>query len=200
MRRRRCRAPLPVLTPVSRPRDALRRIFSSASSFRAGSALFLYAALYRTILQLLSQLKLARSAPRDSGTKTQTHRARLQARLYRFLRSPLLAPFVAASLSTPALLLLPANPFPRQMLAIDFASKAAAAAYQESRRSGSRITSWVPAWCDSALLYCVSNAQLLYAYLLYPEAFPAGCEWREVHQTLMAHSSPRTQTAKSSRV
>lgn len=93
-----------------------------------------------------------------------------------------MAPAFAALLASPALLLLPAQTpsrpgaptFPRKSLALDLFTKGLHNHYHLLRRSGSRATSWVPKWCDSALLYAIGNGQLLWAFLFEPYAFPKG--------------------------
>lgn len=100
----------------------------------------------------------------------------------RLLRGEGVAPSIAALLASPALVLLPsqtpsrpgAPTFPRKSLALDLFTKGLHNHYHLLRRSGSRATSWVPKWCDSALLYAIGNGQLLWAFLFEPYAFPKG--------------------------
>lgn len=169
------------------PRAALFSVLS-LSHKRIGASLALFAFFYRTLSYALSfvRLKVLSSLPSlaPSSLTTATHRTRILSRLVRLINGNGVVPFIAALLASPALLLLPgqnpkkvgAKTFPRKSLALDLFTKGFQAHFNVLRRRRSRAVSWVPDWCDSALLYAIGNGQLLWAFLFEPECFPKGCE------------------------
>ncbi|KAK0551458.1 hypothetical protein OC846_002013 [Tilletia horrida] len=105
----------------------------------------------------------------------QSLRIRAYLRLWRMLRSPLLPPFLAAlTASIPAMPLLPTENFPRSDLAIYLTTESIRWAFLEARRSDAKVIKMVPTWIGGALWYALGNAQLLYAFLFYPDCFPTG--------------------------
>ena len=160
----------------------------SLSHKRIGASLALFAFAYRMLSYMLTfvRLRLLSSLPSlaPSSLPTASHRTRLLSRLVRLLRGEGVVPFIATLLASPALLLLPAQTatspgaatFPRKTFALHLFTKGLQTQFNSLRQRRSRAVSWVPDWCDSALLYAVGNGQLLWAFLFEPDCFPQGCE------------------------
>jgi hypothetical protein len=113
-----------------------------------------------------------------------SYRTRIYIRIVKTVYGHGVVPFFAALLASPPLLLLPrqtsadvgAVTFPRKSLALDFLTKGIQAQFNGMRRRNSRLVTWVPDWCDSALFYAIGNGQLLWSFLFEPDCFPKGCE------------------------
>lgn len=160
----------------------------SLSHKRIGASLALFAFAYRMLSYMLTfvRLRLLSSLPSlaPSSLSTASHRTRLLSRLVRLLRGEGVVPFIATLLASPALLLLPAQAatspgaktFPRKTFALHLFTKGLQTQFNSLRQRRSRAVSWVPDWCDSALLYAVGNGQLLWAFLFEPDCFPQGCK------------------------
>lgn len=170
------------MSPNLSPKEALRAL-AAVSHQRIGAAFASFAFIYRTATYFLAFLRLRMLysiAP--SSSQESSLRARLLARLIRLVQGNGIVPFVASLLASPSLILLPsqvtqkagAASFPRKTIALDLFTKGFQAHYNLLRIRKSRITSWVPDWCDSALLYAIGNGQLLWANLFEPECFPKG--------------------------
>jgi hypothetical protein len=170
------------------PRQALSSILSPAHQ-RIGASFGLFAFFYRMLSYLLTFFRLRVLASllslSSSSASTESVRARLLSRLIRLVQSNGVVPFIASLAASPALLALPPSDatkagqstFPRKTLALSLFTSGLQIHYNAMRRRGSRAVSWVPNWCDSALLYAIGNGQLLWSFLFEPDCFPKSCKW-----------------------
>lgn len=173
-----------------RPRQALSSVLS-VSHQRIGTSLALFAFLYRTIAYLLTfvRLRVLASLPNlaASSLATATTRERLLSRLSRLVQRKGVVAFLATLLASPSLIILPsqestrpgANTFPRKTLALSLFTGGLQIQYNVMRKRGNQAVSWIPKWCDSALLYAIGNGQLLWSFLFEPDCFPQSCECNE---------------------
>ncbi len=189
--------------PRSNPtsfKEALKS-YVSPTSLRTGAALGLYVAIYRTLLQVLlivraktlipkiqayaaqqqqqqTQQPGGGGASRSSSSKrviipeAPSTRSRAQRRILALLQSHSLAPMLASALASGAFALVPGAL--RAYVALDILVRGLNLVYNEARRQGSRVVSWVPDWVGGGLLYTLGNGQLLYAFLFEPKSFPSG--------------------------
>jgi hypothetical protein len=169
------------------PRQALSSILSPTHQ-RVGASFALFAFLYRTLSYLLTFIRLKVLARLlslgSSDPNLASLRVRLYSRLIRLIQGNGTVPFIASLLASPALTLLPPsdatrpgqNTFPRKTIALGLFTSGLQIHYNVLRKSGSRAVSWVPNWCDSALLYAIGNGQLLWSFLFEPDCFPKSCE------------------------
>lgn len=172
---------LPILARRKSPRQALGALVSAGGA-RIASALALYTFFYRGFHYWLSflRLKVLASLPEIAPTPLTdaSHRSRALSRLVRLLRGNGIVPFLSSLVASPALLLLPSQSatsgvtFPRKTFALDLFTKGLHAHFQVLKRRRSSLVTWLPEWCDLALLYAISQGQLLYAFLFEPDCFP----------------------------
>ena len=83
--------------------------------------------------------------------------------------SPLVPPFLAGLLAGPTLL-IDNDQSRRIFISVYVLSKSLQFTYYSLRKSG--IIPKMPWWWGSWLLFPISSAQLIYAYLLHPDTFP----------------------------
>lgn len=174
---------LPGLLRRKTAKEAFKAILSAAAT-RSGFALALFTFLYRNISYLLAFLRLKAMASLHSWTTESlpdvSHRMRILSRMVRILRGDGIVPFLSVLAASPALHLLPAQStskpgaatFPRKTLALDMFIKGLYHHFGLLRKRRSSIVSWIPDWCDTALLYAIGNGQLLWAFLFEPDCFP----------------------------
>lgn len=164
---------LPLALRRKSPREALGVLLNRVS-VQSGTALALYAVVYRALLARLTQVRLTllRRTWRLDQLDFAVTRDRIKARLIRLLHSPALVPFLAAMSASSTLAAFPLKKV-RQSMALWLSTKAVESAYLELRANNSRATAWVPDWIGGAFFYAVANGQLLWSFLFEPECFPS---------------------------
>lgn len=129
------------------------------SSTRCALSIASYAIIYKSLFRFFTRLfdPLLRPPPSSSLIVNDV------------VCSPLVPPFLAGLLAGPTLLI--DNVQSRRILiAVFMLSKSLQYTYHALRQNG--IIPRMPWWWGSWLLFPISSAQLIYAYLLHPDIFP----------------------------
>lgn len=174
---------LPGLLRRKSPGEAIRALFS-ATAAKTGFSFALFTFLYRNINYILTfvRIKALSSLPSltPSSLPDSSHRTRFLAKVIRTAHGDGIVPFLSALAASPALYLLPsqvaskpgAATFPRKTFALDLFTKGLYFHVDALHRRRSSLVSWIPEWCDTALLYAIGNGQLLWTFLFEPDCFP----------------------------
>lgn len=174
---------LPGLLRRKSPAEAIKALFS-ACAMRTGFAFALFTFLYRNLNYILTFIRIKALSSLPSLTPSflpdASHRTRFLAKVVRTAHGDGIVPFLSALAASPALYLLPSQiaskpgsaTFPRKTFALDLFTKGLYFHVDALHRRKSSLVSWIPEWCDTALLYAIGNGQLLWAFLFEPDCFP----------------------------
>ncbi|CAB4445973.1 unnamed protein product [Rhizophagus irregularis] len=150
------------LPKLFRRKASLNQILKKVSlysSTRCALSIASYAIIYKSLFRFFTRLfdPLLRPPPSSSLIVNDV------------VCSPLVPPFLAGLLAGPTLLI--DNVQSRRILiAVFMLSKSLQYTYHALRQNG--IIPRMPWWWGSWLLFPISSAQLIYAYLLHPDIFP----------------------------
>ncbi|KAK4697199.1 hypothetical protein P7C70_g8248, partial [Phenoliferia sp. Uapishka_3] len=153
-----------------KPLSLFLRDLRSLSSFRLAAFISAYSVTYRALLRTFNraQLYLADSTPSSIPSNALSSTAR------RMQASPRLAPFLAGVIASPTML-LEGRGQRRVTLALYTLTKAIQGGWEGIARKGAlpralREGRW---WWGGHLIFAVSNAVLLHAFVFQPSTFPA---------------------------